>query len=99
MLILSIFLFQCFTNIAPHLFSDLLIKTDAPMAEQKRKQGCTSTSQGREQEKKKREFVYQDRILKRYHEKTPGAETARSIVKCKYLGDCNWEEERIRTNQ
>ena len=37
-----------------------------------------------ERKKKKGEFSYQESVLRRHHGKTPGAETGRSIVTCKY---------------
>ena len=36
------------------------------------------------EDEKEREFSYQERDLRRHHGKTPGAETGRSIVTCKY---------------
>jgi hypothetical protein len=72
----------------------LLIKTDTPMDGQKINRAVLPLNR-RGEERRKREFGHQERVLRRHHGKTPGAQTARSIVTCKYLGDCHWEVDRL----
>jgi hypothetical protein len=60
------------------------------MIEQRREQGWTSDlSKGRRSERKRR--FAKRRGSRRHHKNTNGAEMARSILKCKYLGDFYWD--------
>lgn len=66
MIILSICYFEVCINIASRLFSDLLIKADQPMAEQKREWGWTCANQEERNRGKMRGFT-RGRGLERHY--------------------------------